>query len=109
MYKTYYHRPSTRVDECTLRLPNWSALAGLCGGRPSIRKRIVFTEFIGYLDLTAAKETLDPRSFALGTFAICGFANFASIAIQIEASVQSHRNAVKTLHLSVFARWQAAS
>jgi len=46
-------------------------------------KRIVFTEFIGYLDLTAAKETLDPRSFALGTFAICGFANFASIAIQI--------------------------
>jgi CNT family concentrative nucleoside transporter len=49
-------------------------------------KRIVFTEFIGYLDLTqlkATKETLDPRSFAIGTFAICGFANFASIAIQI--------------------------
>ncbi|SVD31405.1 uncharacterized protein METZ01_LOCUS384259, partial [marine metagenome] len=46
-------------------------------------KRIVFTEFIGYLDLTSIKETLDPRSFALGTFAICGFANFASIAIQI--------------------------
>ena len=46
-------------------------------------KRIVFTEFIGYLDLTQLKDTLDPRSFALGTFAICGFANFASIAIQI--------------------------
>ena len=46
-------------------------------------KRIVFTEFIGYLDLTALKDTLDPRSFAIGTFAICGFANFASIAIQI--------------------------
>jgi len=46
-------------------------------------KRIVFTEFIGYLDLTALKNTLDPRSFAIGTFAICGFANFASIAIQI--------------------------
>jgi len=46
-------------------------------------KRIVFTEFIGYLDLAAAKETLAPRSFALATFAICGFANFASIAIQI--------------------------
>ncbi|HIL24060.1 MAG TPA: Na+ dependent nucleoside transporter domain protein [Verrucomicrobia bacterium] len=46
-------------------------------------KRIVFTEFIGYLDLTQLKDTLDPRSFAIGTFAICGFANFASIAIQI--------------------------
>ena len=46
-------------------------------------KRIVFTEFIGYLDLSALKDTLDPRSFAIGTFAICGFANFASIAIQI--------------------------
>ena len=32
---------------------------------------------------SSIKETLDPRSFALGTFAICGFANFASIAIQI--------------------------
>ena len=46
-------------------------------------KRIVFTEFIGYLDLSELKDTLDPRSFAIGTFAICGFANFASIAIQI--------------------------
>jgi CNT family concentrative nucleoside transporter len=49
----------------------------------ALGKRIVFTEFIGYLDLTALKDTLDPRSFAIGTFAICGFANFASIAIQI--------------------------
>ena len=46
-------------------------------------KRIVFTEFIGYLDLAALKDSIAPRSFALGTFAICGFANFASIAIQI--------------------------
>ena len=49
----------------------------------ALGKRMVFTEFIGYLDLTAAKETLNPRSFTLATFAICGFANFASIAIQI--------------------------
>ena len=46
-------------------------------------KRMVFTEFIGYMEITNAKETLDPRSFTLATFAICGFANFASIAIQI--------------------------
>lgn len=49
----------------------------------ALGKRIVFTEFIGYMEITSLKETLDPRSFALATFAICGFANFASIAIQI--------------------------
>ena len=49
----------------------------------ALGKRIVFTEFIGYMEITSLKETLDPRSFTLATFAICGFANFASIAIQI--------------------------
>ena len=29
------------------------------------------------------KETLDPRSFTIATFALCGFANFSSIGIQI--------------------------
>jgi concentrative nucleoside transporter, CNT family len=46
-------------------------------------ERIVLNEFIGYLSLTGGKETLDPRSFTLATYALCGFANFASIAIQI--------------------------
>ena len=49
----------------------------------ALGKRIVFTEFIGYMEITSLKETLNPRSFTLATFAICGFANFASIAIQI--------------------------
>ena len=49
----------------------------------ALGKRIVFTEFIGYMEITSLKETLDPRSFTIATFAICGFANFASIAIQI--------------------------
>ena len=49
----------------------------------ALGKRIVFTEFIGYMEITSLKETMDPRSFTLATFAICGFANFASIAIQI--------------------------
>jgi len=29
------------------------------------------------------KATLDPKSFTIATFALCGFANFSSIAIQI--------------------------
>ena len=49
----------------------------------ALGKRIVFTEFIGYMEITSLKETLDSRSFTLATFAICGFANFASIAIQV--------------------------
>ena len=29
------------------------------------------------------KSALDPRSFTIATFALCGFANFSSIGIQI--------------------------
>lgn len=45
-------------------------------------ERIVINEFIGYISLGGAK-TLDPRSTMLTTYALCGFANFSSIAIQI--------------------------
>ncbi len=48
-------------------------------------ERIVLNEFVGYLDLTTNAKTLalDPRSFTIATYALCGFANFASIAIQV--------------------------
>ncbi len=48
-------------------------------------ERIVLNEFVGYLDLTnpATAKTLDPRSFTIATYALCGFANFSSIAIQV--------------------------
>lgn len=46
-------------------------------------ERIVLNEFIGYLSLAKSSETLDPRSYTLATYALCGFANFSSIAIQI--------------------------
>jgi len=45
-------------------------------------ERIVLNEFIGYLSLSKA-QGLDPRSVTIATYALCGFANFASIAIQI--------------------------
>lgn len=45
--------------------------------------RMVLNEFIAFAQLGPMKETLDPRSFTIATFALCGFANFASIGMQI--------------------------
>jgi CNT family concentrative nucleoside transporter len=45
--------------------------------------RMVLNEFIAFAQLGAMKDTLDPRSFTIATFALCGFANFSSIGIQI--------------------------
>jgi len=45
--------------------------------------RMVLNEFIAFAKLGPMKDTLDPRSFTVATFALCGFANFASIGIQI--------------------------
>ena len=46
-------------------------------------ERIVLNEFVGYLSLSEHAAKLDSRSFVLATYALCGFANFSSIAIQI--------------------------
>jgi CNT family concentrative nucleoside transporter len=45
--------------------------------------RLVTNEFVAFLQLGPMKSTLDPRSFVIATYALCGFANFSSIAIQI--------------------------
>jgi CNT family concentrative nucleoside transporter len=45
--------------------------------------RMVLNEFVAYSQLGPLKEALDPRSFVIATFALCGFANFGSIGIQI--------------------------
>ncbi len=45
--------------------------------------RLVLNEFVAFLQLAPLKEQLDPRSFVIATYALCGFANFSSIAIQI--------------------------
>ena len=45
--------------------------------------RLVLNEFVAFVDLGKIKDTLDPRSFTIATYALCGFANLSSIAIQI--------------------------
>jgi CNT family concentrative nucleoside transporter len=46
-------------------------------------KKMVVNEFVAYLDMVKLKDTLDPKTIAITSFALCGFANFSSVAIQI--------------------------
>ena len=45
--------------------------------------RMVLNELVAFSMLGAEKASLDPRSVTIATFALCGFANFSSIGIQI--------------------------
>jgi concentrative nucleoside transporter, CNT family len=47
--------------------------------------RMVLNEFVAFVKLgePGIGSSLDPRSFVITTYALCGFANFSSIAIQI--------------------------
>jgi CNT family concentrative nucleoside transporter len=46
-------------------------------------KKTVFNEFLAYQDLVGLHSQLSPRSTVIATYALCGFANFGSVAIQI--------------------------
>src|SRR5579884_24742 len=46
--------------------------------------RMILNEFVAFVDLGKIGATLQHRSFVIATFALCGFANLSSIAIQIE-------------------------
>ncbi len=45
--------------------------------------KIAVNEFVAYLQLTQIREQIDPRTWVIATYALCGFANFGSIAIQL--------------------------
>ncbi len=45
--------------------------------------KLVLNEFIAYSDMSAIKAALAPKSVVIASFALCGFANLGSIAIQI--------------------------
>ena len=63
-------------------------------------EKTVLNEFIAYTDLTKLRGQLDERSFTIATYALCGFANFGSVAIQIGgigAMVPSRREDIAQL------------
>jgi concentrative nucleoside transporter, CNT family len=55
--------------------------AGTAGGL--FGTKVVLNEFVAFIDLGKMQGALSPRSVAIVTFALCGFANFSSIAIQM--------------------------
>ncbi len=46
-------------------------------------KKLIFNEFVAYADFSNQLETLSPRTALITTYALCGFSNISSIAIQI--------------------------
>ena len=65
-------------------------------------EKTVLNEFIAYMDLVKLREQLSPRSFTIATYALCGFANFGSVAIQIGgigSMVPSRREDIAQLSL----------
>jgi CNT family concentrative nucleoside transporter len=55
--------------------------AGQAGGL--FGTKIVLNEFVAYIELGKEQAGLSPNTVAIVTFALCGFANFSSIAIQM--------------------------
>ena len=51
-----------------------------------IGTKVVLNEFVAYFDMSSlieAKELVNEKAIVMATYALCGFANFSSIAIQI--------------------------
>ncbi|MFN8406100.1 MAG: nucleoside transporter C-terminal domain-containing protein [Sphingobacteriaceae bacterium] len=45
--------------------------------------KMVINEFVAYLDLIKLKASIDAKTLIITSFALCGFANFSSIAMQV--------------------------
>lgn len=48
-------------------------------------EKLILNEFVAFLHLGEIKDTLSPRTVAITTFALCGFANLSSIGILMAA------------------------
>lgn len=48
-----------------------------------IGEKVVTNEFVAYAHFNEIKQTMTPKAILISTYALCGFANFSSIAIQI--------------------------
>jgi concentrative nucleoside transporter, CNT family len=88
----------------------WSQ-AGAAGGLMGIK--VILTELVAYLRLAALPAgALDPRSTQIMVYAMCGFANFASVGILIagmSALIPERRDEVVSLSLKALVAGTLAS
>ncbi|MCG8604124.1 NupC/NupG family nucleoside CNT transporter, partial [bacterium] len=79
--------------------------------------KISLNEFYAFVQLGQWQDQLSPRSFTIGTYALCGFANLSSIAIQIggiggiapERKGDLARLGLKAMFAGAFASWLTAT
>ena len=79
-------RACSRSSAGSSRRWHWSsAFPGTTARRSATcwASRMVLNELVAFSFLGPMKGALDPRSFTIATFALCGFANFSSIGMQI--------------------------
>ena len=57
--------------------PDAVTVGGLIG------EKVITNEFVAYAHLNQIQDSLTPKALLISTYALCGFANFSSIAIQI--------------------------
>src|SRR5439155_830610 len=62
--------------------------------------RLILNEFVAFVDLGKIGSTLDQRSFVIATYALCGFANLSSVAIQVGGIRELARRGVNSLVLT---------
>ena len=81
--------------------------------------KIAVNEFVGYAELGSyvSGQTLSPKSITIATYALCGFANFSSIGIQIggisalapERRSDLSKIALRAMFAGAFASWMTAT
>ncbi len=79
--------------------------------------KVAVNELVAYLDLVRLRETLSERSVVISTYALCGFANFGSIAIAIggigamapERRADLARLGIRTMFGGALASWLTAT
>jgi CNT family concentrative nucleoside transporter len=81
--------------------------------------KVSVNEFVAYLDFTNLMKSgaLSPRAVVIGTYALCGFANFSSIAIQIggiggiapERRSDLAKMGLRAMFAGALASWQTAA
>jgi concentrative nucleoside transporter, CNT family len=79
--------------------------------------KVAVNELVAYLDLVRLRETLSERSVVISTYALCGFANFGSIAIAIggigamapDRRADLARLGIRTMFGGALASWLTAT